>query len=126
MATLLDVADASYPDRREGNSVGPFRGISLRPVFAGQQRTEHDEIFFSFYGVHNALRRGNWKLVNRNSGPWELYDLARDREERRDLSKIHPDVTGELIERWKKLAEGMNLKKRKPTRKRPKGTKDDS
>lgn len=46
----------------------------------------------------SALRKGNWKLVyNQRNNTAELYDLAKDLEEEKDLSAVYPDKTRELI-----------------------------
>ena len=37
------------------------------------------------------------------SAPWELYDLAQDRGESRDLAAEHPDKVKELAARWAEL-----------------------
>ena len=114
MATCLDLAGVDYPARYGGRDVGPARGLSLAPIFAGNQRQPHDEILFTFYGTHNALRAGQWKLVNKNNGPWELYDLEQDRTELHDLSQSEPQRYEEMKKRWARLSKeaGVTMKKR--------------
>ena len=85
MATCLDVGGIEYPQQFGGREVGPARGTSMQPIFLGQQRKQPD-YFFTFYGKNNALRVGDWKLVNRNFGDWELYNLQQDRNELNDLA----------------------------------------
>lgn len=117
MATCLDVAGASYPTRFRGEPVGPPRGLSLRPIFSGRQRSGHEYIFFSFYGTHNALRVGNWKLVNINSGPWELYDLAADRTELHDLAQEQPQRYQQMQQRWSDVVRQLGDPARKKSSK---------
>lgn len=38
-----------------------------------------------------AIRAGQWKLVRKYPGPWELYDMEVDRTEMHDLAAEHPD-----------------------------------
>lgn len=112
MATFLDVAGIDYPESFKGRGIHPIEGKSLLPVLRGEQRTEHDYLFFHNYG-NFAVRGGHWKLVNRNSadiqhfkrweypsipheGKWELYNLATDRTEMKDLSGDRPDKVAEL------------------------------
>ena len=46
-----------------------------------------------------AVREGDWKLVvNRRTNEAELYDLATDFRETKDLSKINPEITKHLLE----------------------------
>ena len=89
MATCLDLAGTTYPKEFAGKPVGPGRGTSLRPVFDGKNR-DRQNIYFSFYGKNNALRSGNWKLVNKNTQAFELYNLRNDRTELNNLAKTNP------------------------------------
>jgi arylsulfatase len=43
---------------------------------------------------------GDWKLVAEAGGPWELYDLSRDRIESNDLSDEMPERVAELSALW--------------------------
>jgi arylsulfatase A-like enzyme len=116
MATGLDLARVEYPESYAGKSIGKSRGLSLVPIFAGKKRTPHESLLFTFYGNHNAIRSGDWKLVNKDNGPWELYNIAEDRTELNDLSKSQPDRSRLLEARWKELAKevgGVKRKKRK-------------
>ncbi len=45
---------------------------------------------------NRAVRKGRWKLVAVHGGPWELYDLERDRTELADLAAKEPDRVREL------------------------------
>ncbi len=100
MATCVDVAGATYPRQYQGKPVGPARGLSLLPIFFGKQRVPHEYLFFSFYGTHNALRVGDWKLVNIDRGPWELYDMKADRTELNDLATRQPEHLREMEKQW--------------------------
>lgn len=104
MATCLDAAGAGYPETFEGRSITPLEGESLLPVFRGETRRGHDAVFYEHYGAR-AVRRGTWKLVARAKAPWELYDLAHDRTETRDLAAKHPDKVEELKALWQAWAE---------------------
>lgn len=119
MATCLDVADSSYPAEYQGQPVGPPRGLSLKPILEGQTRTPHEAIYFSFYGKNNAIRIGDWKLVNKNFGEFELYDLKRDRTELRDLAAENPVKLKEMRQRWDQLSTKVGqTHKPKPTRRK--------
>jgi hypothetical protein len=56
---------------------------------------------------NRALRIGNWKIVAAGKdSPWELYDLAADRSETRNLAAEQPAKVQELASIWsKQLAE---------------------
>ncbi|MBP85206.1 MAG: sulfatase [Planctomycetaceae bacterium] len=120
MATCLDLAGVEYPGSYNGKPIGPARGKTLTPILAGQQREPHDAILFTFYGTHNALRVGQWKLVNIDNGEWELYNLKEDRTELNDLSKSEPAKLRELKQRWDELVKEVGGVKRKSKKKKNK------
>ncbi len=101
MATCLEVGRATYPER-EG--VEPLQGRSLVPYMQGDEREDHEELYFVFQGCR-ALRQGDWKLVSFYENPWELYNMASDRFEQRDLAGEYPERVKEMSERWHHLAE---------------------
>lgn len=96
MPTLLQVAGTDYPRIHEGRPVGPARGTSLVPVFSGKGLSRTEPLLFSFYGKNNALRSGDWKIVNRDFGAFELYDLGQDRTELDDLAGRRPEKLAEM------------------------------
>jgi arylsulfatase len=77
-----------------GQAVLPLEGRSLLPVLAGGRRPE--AVYGWEHEGNRAIRRGDWKLVSRFSGAWELYDMTKDRLETRDLSSEMPGRVGEL------------------------------
>ena len=101
MATCLEVAGASYPNR-EG--LEPLQGKSLLPLFKGEEREGHEELYFTFNSCH-ALRTGDWKLVSFYGHRWELYNLSEDRFEQHDLAGAYPDLVNDMAARWYELAE---------------------
>ncbi|MCA9120208.1 MAG: arylsulfatase [Planctomycetaceae bacterium] len=100
MATCLDVAGVSYPTDFHGRKPLPLEGKSLLPIFRGQTRDEHDQLCWSA-PRHYAIRSGKWKAIQaRGGGPWQLFDLAADPTELRDLSAREPDVLKELVAKF--------------------------
>ncbi len=103
MATCAEIAGASYPMERAGRRVQPMEGRSLVPAFAGQP-VAREALFWEHEG-NRALRIGDWKLVAKDpAGPWELYDIAKDRTEMRNLAAKHPEKLREMIATWEKWA----------------------
>lgn len=47
-----------------------------------------------------AVRMGNWKMVRKYPEPWELYDLAQDRTETRDLAAQYPERIADMSARY--------------------------
>ena len=99
MATCLDVAGASYPGEYRGEKIKPLEGASLRPVFAGQTLVRAKPLVWEHEG-NRAIRDGQWKLVAKESKPWELYDLTADRSELRDLASIETDRVKAMAATW--------------------------
>ncbi|MEC7567316.1 MAG: arylsulfatase [Planctomycetota bacterium] len=99
MATFLEVAQATYPRQIGSRQIEPLQGKSLVPVFRGETRSPHEELYFHF-GTDRALRQGDWKLVSAKRGRWELYHLGRDRTELHDLASQYPDRVQSMAQHW--------------------------
>jgi arylsulfatase len=105
MATCVELAGAPYPTKREGESVHPLEGVSLRPAFAGESLARKTPIFFEHEG-NRAVRDGRWKLVAQGpAGAWELYDMAADRTELNDLAADEPERVATMTAQWEAWAE---------------------
>ena len=46
------------------------------------------------------MRDGQWKLVSRHPGAWELYDMRHDRTELHDLAAARGDEVARLSRRY--------------------------
>ncbi|RMF42636.1 MAG: N-acetylgalactosamine-6-sulfatase [Planctomycetota bacterium] len=72
-------------------------GISYVEQLHGREQAPHPYLFWS-YGDKKAVRRGQWKGVIPGRGqPLELYDLAQDIGESRDLAAQSPEIAQELL-----------------------------
>ena len=104
MATVCELAGAERPSGT--------RGCSLVPTFEGKPVSGRDAIYWEHEG-HRAIRVGDWKLVSTRveggPGPWELYNLAGDATETRDLVSQFPDRVEDLEERWTAWAREANV-----------------
>lgn len=92
LPTALAAAEATAP--------GNLDGVNLLPFLTGEKTTApHDTLFFRTGGPggNNAVRRGNWKLVRLGKGEPELYDLAADIGESKNIAAEHPQVVKELV-----------------------------
>ncbi len=103
MATLLEVSGAEYPREARGRKVEPLQGRSLLPVFRGEERQAHPQLYFRF-GSDRALMQGDWKLVSAKRGRWELYHMGRDRTETRDLARDHGARVESMASEWFRFA----------------------
>ena len=98
MPTVLAVSGAKYPGVAKGAKIPPPDGVSLLPAFAGQTIARPRPLFFQF-NKGSAIRDGQWKLV-RQGAAWELYDLAADRTETRDLAAKRPELVKQMDAAW--------------------------
>jgi arylsulfatase len=104
MATCVDVAGVKYPTERAGHAVQPMEGRSLVPAFGGKP-IQREALFWEHEG-NRALRVGDWKLVAKGAGgPWELYDVKRDRTEMTDLAATQPDRVKNMVTTWNRWAD---------------------
>ena len=103
MATVLELAGATYPSIHDSNEILPLEGTSLAPLFT-QDKRERGPLFWEHEG-NAAVRLGQWKLVRRYPEPWELYDMKSDRTELNDLAPEQPDRVAEMSESYESWAE---------------------
>ena len=126
MATCLEVAGAKYPKtNNRGQTVKPMRGSSLAPIFRGGTRQVTDTVFLQF-SSNRDVRSGKWKLSWAGKGPWELYNMDKDRTELIDLSGKFAGRAQEMAaswEQWFKATSGGTFKGKK-SRKNNKGNKN--
>lgn len=97
--TIADILDLPASDLLE-----PVDGISLLPLFAGEIGPRATPIPFRIRG-QAALIDNAYKLVtlDRDEGPYELYNLELDESETTDISKDQPEVFNRLkaaFEEW--------------------------
>lgn len=75
-------------------------GVNLLPFLGGEKTgAPHDTLFWRSGGPggNNAVRRGDLKLVRIGAEPPQLYDLAADVGESKDLAAEKPEVVKELV-----------------------------
>jgi arylsulfatase len=137
MPTFAEAAAAEYPKTRDGKAVPPMEGRSIVPVFEGKAPAAREALYWEHEG-NRAVRQGKWKLVGRNNGKWELYDMEADRTETDDLAAKDPEKVKEMsalydawaarcnVERWGKVQAAMNRKPAAPAPPaEPKGKADE-
>jgi hypothetical protein len=118
LPTLLELAGIEAPPEIEGIEQAPVDGASfgyLLPAGGAAAAERHDTQYFEMFGSRAIYHRG-WKAVTFHPiGPlyddqnpnapfdddvWELYHVAQDLSETRDLAGEHPRMLHELIDLW--------------------------
>jgi len=76
----------------------PLDGVDLVPFLSGKDSAPpHARLFWRMDGGEAfAIREGNWKWLRTYANPPELYDLAGDVGESRNVAARHPEVATRL------------------------------
>ncbi|MFH1918917.1 MAG: sulfatase-like hydrolase/transferase [Planctomycetota bacterium] len=94
---ILDAANAPAPGDLTLDGRDPTAAL------AGRAASPHQSLFWQ-YNRNSAVRRGRHKLVKPRTGKsWELYDLADDPGETKNLAQEKPELAAELereFEQW--------------------------
>lgn len=81
-----------------------YDGVDLIPYLSGEKTGAPHETLFWRVGNRAALRQGDWKIVREQragqAGPWQLYDLANDIGETKDLAKEETERLERLVTIW--------------------------
>jgi len=92
LPTATELAGAQSPKGIDGISVVPTL------LGKGKQRT-HEFLYWEFHenGSKQAVRMGDWKAIRQKLGePLELYDLAKDLSEEKNIAERHPDIVARV------------------------------
>lgn len=103
MASILEVANVKYPESYKGHEIFPLEGKSLIPLI-DKDKPDRGSLYWEHEG-NAAIRKDQWKLVKAYPGPWELYDMNKDRTELNDLSGHYPEKVKEMVKEYEAWAE---------------------
>jgi arylsulfatase A-like enzyme len=93
-ATALDVAGLEVDKNMDGKSL-------LGWINQPSRDYPHETIFWRMEGGQIALRHGDWKIVRPSqNASIELYHLAGDPSESRNVASDHPEKMKELVNKW--------------------------
>ena len=112
MPTFLELAQAEYPTKYNGNSITPAPGQSLLPVFKGEPQQNQREYLFWEHNDSKAVRNGDWKLVLPSwGGPddWALYNLKSDRSELNNLASAYPERVEQMRSAFESWADSIGV-----------------
>ncbi len=96
-ATALDIAGLPRDESMDGRSVLEwFDAPSRDPL--------HEDVYWRMNHGKAAYRLGNWKIVrSKRDAPIELYHLAGDLGESRNLASKYPEKLRELVNKWRAI-----------------------
>ena len=110
--TVLELAGVEAPTDYRGVAQLPVHGTSLAYGFGDAEAASPRGVQYFEMGGQRGIYHDGWKAVTRHrSGTpydadrWELYDLANDYSETRDLAEEHPDRLAALVALWWEEAE---------------------
>jgi arylsulfatase len=107
LPTCRDVGRAKYPDGDFSNAIQPAEGASLVQAFQGAPLAPR-ALYWEHEG-NRAMRKGDWKITAVGpDGPWELYNMQRDRTEMRDLASSNPIRVASMAATWDAWARSTN------------------
>jgi arylsulfatase A-like enzyme len=109
-----------------GGSADPswkLDGVNLLPFLTGQNAAKPHETLYWRFGEQWAVRHGDWKLVvgNGGSNQPELYNLAADISESKNLAGEQPEKVKELralYDKWNAEQAPPSAPKEKPAAKK--------
>jgi arylsulfatase len=128
MPTILDMLGIDPPKAIRGVAQSPMEGVSFAPSLDDAAApSDHTTQYFEMFG-HRAIDHNGWRAVcpwpgtdfttaatkGREFGSpitpevldeletvgWELYDIAEDPTESRNVAAEHPDKLRELVALW--------------------------
>lgn len=100
MPTLLSAAGVEAPTNRK------LDGMDLLPILRGDRVEEQRKLYWN----GQAMRHGDWKLINAGRGGdgFQLFDLSADIGEKSNVSQEHPERFEEMkrdLAAWKRDVE---------------------
>ena len=103
LVACTELAKARLPDGLVLDGKNPL------PLLTKTVASSHESFFF-VYRSHAALRKGDWKIVReRPADPWQLFNLATDLGETKNLAALHPDRLADLAAEFDAIEERLRV-----------------
>lgn len=111
LPTFLELAAVERPDTWKGQPVLPLYGSSMAATLTDPDAPGRtDDVLIECDG-HRGLRRDGWEAVTRHvprtpfsDDHWELYEVASDPTQLRDMAVEQPMLLSEMIAAWEESA----------------------
>lgn len=111
LPTFLDLVGAERPEEWRGRPVLPLAGESVLGVLTDPDAPGRTRDVLIENEGHRGYRRDGWEVVTRHvprtpfsEEHWELYDMAADPTQLRDLAEQEPQRLSEMIAAWEESA----------------------
>ncbi|MBU2979996.1 arylsulfatase [Alteromonas sp. C1M14] len=115
LPTFMDIAGAPLPGKTYKNkNVVEVKGESVLPYLLDNNTHLHQDDVYGF-SVHRrqGLQFNDWKIVRIpppfSDGQWQLYNLAKDMGETRNLAKSQPAVLTDMVAKWDAFAKETGI-----------------
>lgn len=113
--TLLELTGLEMPEVYRGVKQYPLSGVSMAYTFDAKpdDKTRKDRQYYAMFGTR-GIWEGGWKAVaihppfgkgDYENDAWELYNVAVDRSESKNLAEEHPEKLEALKKLWFEEAE---------------------
>jgi arylsulfatase A-like enzyme len=96
-ATIHGATGVPLPKGKQAESV------NLLPYLTGKSSGDPHEWLYWRQSHKTAFRVGDMKIVRQKPKKWELYDLAKDLSETKDLSGSRPEEFERLLKEWENI-----------------------
>lgn len=118
--TLLEICGIEMPEVYKGVEQTPLSGVSMAYSFDSKPDapTQKKVQYYTMLGTRGIWKDG-WKAValhapisgkgNFDKDEWELYHVAEDRSESKNLAEEYPEKLQELIDTWFEEADKNNV-----------------
>ncbi len=103
--TILQLAGVEHPGTtHEGRAIEPVTGRSFVPLLSGAKLADRERVTGIELLGKRVIRSGDWKLVHMpepyGTNDWQLFNVAQDIAESRDVAPEYPDRVAELKAHW--------------------------
>ena len=115
MPTILELTGTKHPKEFGGRKVEPMMGRSFSEILAGSEAELYggDEYISGEMFNGKWTRKGDFKAMSvappYGPGKWQLYNMADDPGETRDLAKEKPGLLKELQAAWERYASDVGV-----------------
>ena len=105
--TIYEAVGITPPDVYRGREQMPVTGTAMNYSFGAADAPDAKTVQYYEMSGHRAIYADGWKAVTKHQpgtpfddDDWELYHLAEDRSECKNLAADRPEKVAELVELW--------------------------